>query len=355
MFSKVSRKDVESLVRMLEKYCKWSGQAINKSKSGVFFSKHTQSQTRMSIKGILQVKNLKKEAVYLGVPMFMSRAPLKDFAYLEDKIEAKLSGWRSKCLSWAGRRALINSVALSILISTMSSFFIPNKVCNRMDGLIRRFSWKPNKHEGRFLAWKSWESLYCPRSDGGLGFKKSKFMNSALLAKLAWMMASKRDSLCIRILRVKYKVKDDWLRTEAARNASLIWKAIEKTRKVVRKGACFIIGDEELVDVWLDPWVPWIKGFTPSPKDKSIVQLEMKVSQVIDQEHRTWRTSIVLDIFNPISAKAILSIPTPSRPSSNKLMWIPNTKGLFSVKSAYKELLPSTPSQATTKVNWSKL
>lgn len=237
----------------------------------------------------------------------------------------------------------------------MSSFFIPNKVCNRMDGLIRRFSWKPNKHEGRFLAWKSWDSLYCPRSDGGLGFKKSKFMNSTLLAKLAWMMASKRDSLCIRILRVKYKVKDDWLRTEAARNASLIWKAIEKTREVVRKGACFIIGDEELVDVWLDPWVPWIKGFTPSPKDKSIVQSEMKVSQVIDQEHRTWRTSIVLDIFNPISAKAILSIPTPSRPSSDKLMWIPNTKGLYSVKSAYRELLPSTPSQATTKVNWSKL
>lgn len=188
--------------------------------------------------------------------MFMSRAPSKDFAYLEDKIAAKLSGWRSKCLSWAGRRALINSVALSILISTMSSFFIPKKVCNRMDGLIRRFSWKPNKHEGRFLAWKSWDSLYYPRSDGGLGFKKSKFMNSALLAKLAWMMASKRDSLCIRILRVKYKVKDDWLKTEAARNASLIWKAIEKTKEVVRKGACFIIGDEELVDVWLDPWVP---------------------------------------------------------------------------------------------------
>lgn len=82
--------------------------------------------------------------------MFMSRAPSKDFAYLEDKIEAKLSGWRSKCLSWAGRRALINSVALSILISTMSSFFIPNKVCNRMDGLIRRFSWKPTNMKADF-------------------------------------------------------------------------------------------------------------------------------------------------------------------------------------------------------------
>ena len=102
LFSKASRKDAESLVRTLEKYCRWSGQAINRSKSGVFFSKHTQSQTRRSIKGILQVRNLKKEAVYLEAPMFLSRAPSKDFAYLEDKIEAKLAGWRSKCLHGQG-------------------------------------------------------------------------------------------------------------------------------------------------------------------------------------------------------------------------------------------------------------
>lgn len=70
------------------------------------------------------------------------------------------------------------------------------------------------------------------------------------------MIATKRDSLCIRILRAKYKVKDYWLRLEAARHASPIWKAIEKAREVVQKGACFIIGDRESVDVWLDPLVP---------------------------------------------------------------------------------------------------
>ena len=71
--------------------------------------------------------------------MFMSRAPSKDFAFLEDKIEAKLSSWRSKCLSWAGRRTLIDSMVLSTPIYSMSFFSIPNKVCNRMDALTRRF------------------------------------------------------------------------------------------------------------------------------------------------------------------------------------------------------------------------
>ena len=131
---------------------------------------------------------------------------------------------------------------------------------------------------------------------------------------------------------------------EATRYASPIGKAIEKAREVVRKGACFIIGDGESIDVWLDLWVPWIDGFIPSPKDESIVQSEMKVAQLIDQNLCTWKTSMVLDIFNPISANAILSIPIPFRPSPDKLMWIPDSKGLFSVKSAYKELLPSIPS-----------
>ena len=81
----------------------------------------------------------------------------------------------------------------------------------------------------------------------------------------------------------------------------------------------------------------------------------MKVAQLIDQDHRTWKTNLVMDIFNPISANAILSIPIPSRSSPNKLMWILDSKGLFSVKSAYKELLPSNPSQAPSGVNWSKL
>ena len=233
----------------------------------------------------------------------------------------------------------------------MSSFNIPKKVCNNLDALTRRFWWKPKQKEGRFLAWKAWDSLCCPRKSGGLGFKKAKNINSALLAKLAWMIASKRDSLCMRILRAKYKVKDDWLRAEASKYASPTWKA----REVVRRGACFLIGDGESIDVWVDPWVPWIEGFIPAPKVESNCLLPMKVAELIDFELHTWKTTMVQDIFNPISAQAILSIPIPIKLRLDKLLWIPDSKGLFSVKSAYKELLANPPYQAATVVKWSKL
>lgn len=61
-----------------------------------------------------------------------------------------------------------------------------------------------------------------PQSVGSLSFKKAKNINSALLAKLAWMIASKRDSLRMGILRAKYKVKEDWLHAKASKKASPI-------------------------------------------------------------------------------------------------------------------------------------
>ena len=38
------------------------------------------------------MKSLKKDSIYLGAPLLLSRAPVKDFEYIQSKLEAKLSG-----------------------------------------------------------------------------------------------------------------------------------------------------------------------------------------------------------------------------------------------------------------------
>ena len=101
--------------------------------------------------------------------------------------------------------------------------------------------------------------------------------------------------------------------------------------------------------------LPWIQNFSPSPRFESVDQSPMKVAQLIDHELHTWKNSLVRDMFSPISAQAILSILIPYWPKPDKLLWIPDSRGLFSVKSAYKELLPTPPPQASSNVNWSKL
>lgn len=83
------------------------------------------------------------------------------------------------------------------------------------------------------------------------------------------MVASKRDSLCMNILRSKYRVSKDWLHSEPPKKASPIWKSIEQAKKIIIKGACFALGDGSSIDVWTDPWVPRIEGFIPTPKEEA--------------------------------------------------------------------------------------
>ena len=81
-------------------------------------------------------------------------------------------------------------------------------------------------------------------------------MNNALLAKLAWMIASKRDNLFMSIMRAKYKVRHDWFRKDLPKSTSPVWKAIEAVKKFIIKGACYLIRDGASINVWLDLWVP---------------------------------------------------------------------------------------------------
>ncbi|KAL4653392.1 hypothetical protein ACB092_01G299600 [Castanea dentata] len=168
------------------------------------------------------MKSLEKNAIYLGASLFLSKTPSKDFKFLEEKLETKLMGWRSRCLSWAGRSTLITSVAQAIPNYTMSTFNIPAKNCDKIDSLTRIFWWTPKEKEGRFIAWKAWDKLCCPKYEGDLGFKQTKDVNNVLLVKLAWLVAPSRDSLCMDSLRAKYKVKHDWLQKEPQRLLRLL-------------------------------------------------------------------------------------------------------------------------------------
>ena len=60
LFSKATKNDARRLADCLDKYCSWSGQSINRVKSGIFFSKHTGPNSRRAIRQQLNMKRLKK-------------------------------------------------------------------------------------------------------------------------------------------------------------------------------------------------------------------------------------------------------------------------------------------------------
>lgn len=96
---------------------------------------------------------------------------------------------------------MISSVAQAIPNYAISAFSIPNSIYNKLDSLSHRFWWKLKNSKGKFLALTAWDNLCKPKCKGGLGFEKAIEINNALLAKLAWLVASKRDNLCMSILK----------------------------------------------------------------------------------------------------------------------------------------------------------
>lgn len=185
---------------------------------------------------------------------------------------------------------------------------VPITVCDKLDASSRRFWWSPKKESGSFLAWKAWDQLCLLKSIDGLGFRKAKKFNVALLTKLSWMVLSNRSSICMRVLRSKYKVRSDWLSSEPVKYASQTWKAIERLKTLISKGVCFLVGDGAIIDIWKDPWDPWLQNFVPRPKSE-IVNERLVVACLINQVSRSWNISKLEELFALSLLRLFLKFP----------------------------------------------
>ncbi|KAM6563161.1 hypothetical protein CsatB_023159 [Cannabis sativa] len=144
---------------------------------------------RREIKETLGIHSPEGCIKYLGLPLFRSRQKDADFNFILDNLTSKLQGWKAKSLSKAGRATLIKSVGLSLPMYAMQTTNLSNRMVNRIDGLVRDFWWGFEKgNHGLHL--KAWDKLCLPKSLGGLGFRKTREMNLAFLAK-CWVLCPK--------------------------------------------------------------------------------------------------------------------------------------------------------------------
>uniref|UniRef100_A0A2N9ET81 Reverse transcriptase domain-containing protein n=2 Tax=Fagus sylvatica TaxID=28930 RepID=A0A2N9ET81_FAGSY len=327
--------EVRSLMNCLDTYCAWSGQSISLEKSGVFYSKGVHVQFKKQICSLWGLKPLPQSTKYLGVPLFLSQNRMKDFHYLKERMEAKTCSWKSKALSWMGRATLIKSVALAIPCYTMAVIQLPKKLCEEMDAILRRFWWAPRKEVSHFFAPMAWRKLCTPKSEGGLGFRSFWSLNQTFLAKLAWWILSKKDSLCVKLLLSKYKIRGNWLNQTPNSKGSWTWRGIEKSKHILSKGACMAVGDGNNILVWSDPWVPDCSSFIPRPKDDNGLLNSLVVSQLFNQEHTDWDEGKLQSLFEPDDVQAIKRITVPHHARSDGWIWTKSNNGDFSIKSAY--------------------
>ena len=137
---------------------------------------------------------IKPYEAYLDLPSLVGRSKNNTFAHLKQRVANKVSGWKEKLLTHAGKEVLMKSIAQAVPSYTMSCFLLPKKLCGELIGMIRQFWWGQVKNE-KNLAWLSLGKMCMPKDSGGLGFRDLRSFNLALLTKQGWRLQTNSSSL----------------------------------------------------------------------------------------------------------------------------------------------------------------
>lgn len=85
----------------------------------------------------------------------------------------------------------------------------------------------------RKFHWCTWNTLCLPKDRGGLGFKRLRDMNLAMLSKLGWKILNRPDLLWVQIIMSKY---GPLLQSRQKQNTSAIWWYIRSTVPLLQAG-----------------------------------------------------------------------------------------------------------------------
>ncbi|GKB49924.1 RNA-directed DNA polymerase, eukaryota, reverse transcriptase zinc-binding domain protein [Tanacetum coccineum] len=131
---------------------------------------------------------------YLRVPLITKKINASDCKPLVEKVKNKVLDWRNKALTYFGRLQLIPYVLSAMQIYWASIFLLLKNVIYEINKLLKGFLWC----QGELTKGKakvSWEKVYKPKEQGGLGIKNLQVWNEVLLAKQLWSVIAKKDTL----------------------------------------------------------------------------------------------------------------------------------------------------------------
>uniref|UniRef100_A0A803PNP5 Reverse transcriptase n=1 Tax=Cannabis sativa TaxID=3483 RepID=A0A803PNP5_CANSA len=339
LFARANEGNAKAIMRCLDMYEAWSGQLCSKAKSSILFSPNLDAPRRKVILDLLKVQQCNGTETHLGNPFVFKRRKREDYHRLKENLMKRLEGWKLKLLSFAGRATLIQSVALSLPIYTMSTCKVPLSTCRELDALIRKYWWTGDVSKGRFTATVSWDNICRPKRLGGLGFRRLEDTNQALLDKLAWMVASNSDKPWVQCFKEKYCKSQSFWSIESRGSDSPVWRGILQSRGILRSAATTIPGRGDTIDLWSQPWVPWlnftefrellegIRGRFPSLKTVADISLN----------GNEWNHEMLIDMFGPHVGELIGKINRLPIHCNDMLIWKNAQDGMFTTKRAYAE------------------
>ena len=235
LFCKANIQECQNLIDILQLYEAALRQKINADKSLIFFSNNTSNDKRCEVLDMLGPMQDTRHKKQLGLPSIIGKSKVEIFAKIKERVEKKLSGWKEKILSVGGREILIKAVTQAIQTYTMSCFQIPKSLCDKIEGIMRKF-WQGQRGQESKIAWVSWKKMCKSKLNGGMGFRNLQVFNLAMLAKQGWRLITNPNSLVAQIYKARYYPHGDIFRAKLGSSPSYAWRSILNGLEVVKRG-----------------------------------------------------------------------------------------------------------------------
>lgn len=244
---------------------------------------------------------------YLGLPSLVGRRKNEILGFIKDKVVAQINSWNNKFLSKAEREILIKNVLQAIPTYAMSIFLLPHELCNKIEVALNGFWWTGNQESRKGIRWRRWDDLCMPKKVGGMGFRKIREFNTALLGKQAWRLIQYPNSLVSRIFKAKYFKDSNFLDAKLGSSPSFVWRSILHSQAIIKANCRWRVGNGNSIRIWEDPWLPDQQSHfvqTPEP----IYLHDAKVSSLLNTQGYNWDTEILDDLFLANDKEHILRI-----------------------------------------------
>jgi ribonuclease HI len=333
LFFKATVEEARAVDSALELFQRCTGQLLSPSKCSVLFSSACPSATQLEIKSILGVSTSTFEEKYLGLPTPEGRMKDECFQPIMARFSKKLNNWNEKFMSHAAKDTLIKAVAQSLPAYVMGVFKMSTGFCENYEKIIRDFWWGDEENQ-RKVHWSAWDNLIKPKAKGGLGFRDISLFNQALLARMAWRLIQRPNSLCARVLKARYYPHGNILDTVFASDPSPAWKGVEHGLELLKKGIISRIGDGRNTQILRDQWIPRDAGLKITALKKN--SRKRWVNQLISPTTNSWNTDLLRELFYEHDVQAITEIEIPSTGQGDRIAWHFERNGVFTVKSAYR-------------------
>ncbi|KAJ0628056.1 putative RNA-directed DNA polymerase [Helianthus annuus] len=252
--------NIMNLKRILRIFHLASGLKVNPRKSQLFGVCCSETEVE-NMAGIFKCKPSKFPFTYLGLKVGANMNRIVNWKDVIDTFNKRLSNWKAKNLSFAGRVILIKSVLGSLPNYYLSLYKCPKTVLKTLEGIRRKFLWGGSNMMNK-IRWVRWERIVASKDFGGLGIGSIKDLNLALLLKWWWRLKMEPNQIWASVVKAIHGSKRKIMTIPVKKSHTGVWKNIgeietEFAKNNINISSCLRsevgIGDRTMF--WEDAWL----------------------------------------------------------------------------------------------------